>query len=92
MSVESPTEYEIATHKGRQMCESMSADYCGSIDLVGHIKQMGDSSSWIHSSLDGWLLRFKQSVQLEDDPCHNCDHQASNYKICSYCGRKLLKI
>ncbi len=62
MSMESPTEYEIATHKGRQLCERGGSGYCGSIGIRGHIDQMNDPKSWIHSFLDVWFLKFKQSI------------------------------
>ena len=64
-----PTKYEIATHKGRQICEAreMGGGYCGSIDLEGHIAQMKDPDSWVHSSLDRW---YKAGLSQTDPVGH----------------------
>jgi hypothetical protein len=48
------TPYELATHKGRQISESSSADYCGSCSLDLHCAQLADPSSWVHSSVKQW--------------------------------------
>lgn len=64
MSIETPTEYEIETHKGRQICErrELGMGYCGSVSLETHIKGLNNSSHWMHSSKDHWLLEYKRSL------------------------------
>lgn len=48
------TEYELATHKGRQIDESKSPDYCGSCSIELHASQLKDKASWVHSSIKRW--------------------------------------
>ena len=49
-----PTEYQLLTHKGRQIDESKSPGYCGSCSLELHIDQMNDKGSWVQTWLDQW--------------------------------------
>lgn len=49
-----PTDYQLLTHKGRQIDESKSPGYCGSCTLEVHIAQMEDKSSWVQSFLTQW--------------------------------------
>lgn len=51
-----PSEYELATHKGRQADESDSPGYCGSCSIEIHCAQVRDPKSWVHSSLKLWEI------------------------------------
>lgn len=49
-----PTEYELATHKGRKIDESRDPSYCGSCSIEIHCSQVRDPKSWVHSSIKTW--------------------------------------
>jgi hypothetical protein len=60
-----PTEYQLLTHKGRQIDESKSPDYCGSCTIELHIAQMEDKSSWVQGFLDQW---YELGGGVPDEP------------------------
>ena len=51
-----PTEYEKITYEGRCICQSkeLGPGYMGSGPLEGHVAQMRDPESWVHSCADEW--------------------------------------
>lgn len=51
------TAFERLTYEGRQISDRryLGGGYCGSISLEGHIEQLADPGSWVHSSTTDWL-------------------------------------
>lgn len=57
-----PTEYEIQTYEGRNICGAaeLKGGYMGCGSLENHVAQMRDPDSWVHSSKDRWLKAYKR--------------------------------
>ena len=56
------------SHKGRQICEAheLGAGYCGSIDYEGHVRQLCNPDSWVHSSVEDWLFAGRRGHSPRD--------------------------
>lgn len=60
----SNVSFEIATHEGRQICDSkeLKGAYCGSVSLSVHCAQLNNKGSWVHNSTDRWLYAYAEEV------------------------------
>lgn len=61
-----PTNYELITHRGRQIAESKMPGYCGSCDIETHCAQVRDPKSWVQSSLPLWAMLGRDEMDLGD--------------------------
>lgn len=61
------TTFEKLTHEGRKICEreDLAGGYCGSISLEGHIEQLSNPESWVHSSKSRWLKRVSENMRCD---------------------------
>lgn len=56
-SLSETAHYIRLSHAGRQICDrdEMGGGYCGSVSRQGHLEQLCDPQSWVHSSIDRWV-------------------------------------